>query len=110
MSSPLEVCSLSRAKNFSSGYQPEYLRGWPSQAHDTYWNLLSDIVFLPGRLFVGIREGMGRRIHCGNSLEGVDAKAGFRMEGLRSICMSLITHFLSLDHAHFDSGGSDSRQ
>jgi hypothetical protein len=109
MPSPLEVCSLSWAKNLSPSYWPQYLQGQPSQSHVTDWNILPNLAFLPRRLFTGTRKGVGGQHNCGGSLEGVHTKAGFRMVGLRSICTPLITT-LSPDHARFDSGDCDSQQ
>jgi hypothetical protein len=97
MPSRVEVCSLSRAKDFSSGLPSKYLRGQP-QAHNAYSNILPNLVFLPGHLFAGTREGVGGRNNCKGCVDRVHAKAGFRMVGLRSICTPLIVP-LSSDHA-----------
>ena len=85
--SPVEVCSLSRAKDYSSGSIQKHLQGQLSKPHDTFSILFIPTLFLlPGRSFAGTWEAVDGRHHRWGSLAGLHAKAGLRMDGVRSLC------------------------
>ena len=106
--SPMEICSLSWAKDYSSGSIQKYLQGRVSRPHETFSILIPTLFLLPGCTFTGTWEAVDGRYHRWGSLAGLHAKASYRMDGVRSLCNFRI--FSSKISRPSDTGECDSQQ